>query len=85
MSKYPKLQDEEVCEFDMDNEYLRFACCDCGLVHTFAIFIVDKKPRTMGFACKRERRATAQLRRHKYGFLQRPVKGDRYKMVKTRS
>ena len=32
---YPELKDGETIRVDMDEQVLYFACCDCGLVHTF--------------------------------------------------
>lgn len=81
MSKYPKLNDGEGFTFDPTETYLRFACCDCGLVHEFAFDVKGKKELLM--AMQRQKRATAQLRRHNYGFLQRPLKKGRYKLVKV--
>ena len=94
MSKYKKLEDNEIHVVDLDG-LLRLACCDCGCVHTHAFLIRGshhyeeaKKQNEgdflgkgeIGISIKREPRATAQLRRHKYGDLQRPIRGDRYSL-----
>jgi len=67
MSKYPKLEDCGGVDIDIENEVLRFACCDCGLVHTIAFAMEDDD--NLGVAFKREVKATAQLRRYKFGSL----------------
>ena len=63
-----------------DGEIYKFACCDCGLVHYLCILDEDKDKH--GVAFKRDNRATAQLRRNKFGNLQNPSKNDKYKLVK---
>ena len=40
MSKYRKLNNYEGVDIDREDGLLRFACCDCGLVHTMA-FVVE--------------------------------------------
>lgn len=55
-------------EIDIDKELLACACCDCGLVHDVAFAIEDNGK--LGIAMRRNKRATAQLRRHNYGNLQ---------------
>ena len=35
MSKYPKMKDCEGVLLNPDEECFRFACCDCGMVHTY--------------------------------------------------
>jgi hypothetical protein len=48
---------------DLENgELFKFACCDCGLVHDMVIVSTSKK--SVGFALLRNKRATAQKRRH---------------------
>lgn len=44
----------------LQQELLRFACCDCGLVHTFQMEIRDGK---IGYIVVRDERATSQVRR----------------------
>ena len=62
MSNYPELEDDEKTYFDWRTATLRFACCDCGLVHD-----IDFVPRGAKsyVTFRRHNRATAQLRRHK--------------------
>ncbi len=67
-SKYPKLQNGEAIQIDLGNEDFKFACCDCGLVHTFQFYKIKKN--IWDFAIFRDKRATGQLRRHKFGYLQ---------------
>jgi glyoxylate carboligase len=67
MSKYPKFNDGEGIEVE-PGQLLRLACCDCGLVHDIGIALEDTG--NFGLAFKRNSRATGQLRRHKFGYLQ---------------
>lgn len=69
-SKYPKLKDGEGIELGK-GELFKFACCDCGLVHD--ISIADEDNGNHGIAFRRNKRATGQLRRHKFGYLQQLV------------
>lgn len=98
MTKYNKSEGDEVFVMGLD-ELLRFACCDCGLVHAAAFLVNNNfhyreackqngvkglfKKNQIGVVMKRAPRATAQLRRHKYGYLQRPIKGDKYNLIKS--
>lgn len=80
MSCYPKLKDYEGFEIDSKDTIIRFACCDCGLIHDMKIAVIGKRGielvQKVGVAFKRFNRGTAQLRRHRYGNLQqRPVNG----------
>ena len=68
MNKYRKLEDYEGFVIDPGNETIRFACCDCGLVHDVAL--AHEGEGRIGMALRRHNRATAQLRRHRYGYLQ---------------
>uniref|UniRef100_A0A6M3LLP2 Uncharacterized protein n=1 Tax=viral metagenome TaxID=1070528 RepID=A0A6M3LLP2_9ZZZZ len=49
----------------------KLACCDCGLVHNIAI--AKENNDKIGFALERNNKATAQLRRHNFGYLQQGV------------
>ena len=80
MSKYPKLDDYEGVEIKKGCIF-RFACCDCGLVHDMAI--ADEGKGKHGIAFKRNKRATAQLRRLDFGYLQQDG-SLRYKMTKRK-
>ena len=60
MTRYQILNDGEGLEVD-SGQVIRFACCDCGLVHLIALAIEQNGK--IGFAVKRDNRATAQRRR----------------------
>jgi len=62
MSKYKTLEDCEGIEINYKKEILKFACCDCGLVHDMA-FAIEEKGK-LGIAFKRNNRATGQRRRY---------------------
>ncbi len=79
MGKYEKLNDYEGVLLEPGEEIFRFACCDCGLVHSMAV--AQEPDNRIGIAFKRETRATAQLRRHKYGNLQQQAVGS-HRMVR---
>jgi len=67
-SKYRKYHDGDFQIIDTKGDLLKLACCDCGLVHYIGITIVDDSLVKLQFVS--DKRATAQLRRHKYGSLQ---------------
>lgn len=58
--RYPVLNDGDAITIK-PGEILRFACCDCGLVHNMAFAYEDGE---IGIAIKRNKRATGQKRRH---------------------
>jgi hypothetical protein len=64
-SKYEMLKDGVIERYDRD-VILRFACCDCGLVHDYEIAQTKKY---MYFRATRKPKHTAQLRRYHYGKL----------------
>lgn len=66
--KYPVMKDGEGIELN-PNEIFKFACCDCGLVHDVVIATRGKSP--IGFALRRNKRATGQKRR----WLKEPARG----------
>lgn len=68
MSKYSKLKNGEGTRVDLDDEDLHFACCDCGLVHIIQFHHIQKNIWDIVFF--RHKRATGQLRRHNFGYLQ---------------
>lgn len=87
MSRYPKLKDYEGFEIDSKDTFIRFACCDCGLVHDMNITVIGKRgfeiDSRVEVAFRRFNRGTAQLRRHQYGNLQqRTVNGWRMRRGK---
>jgi uncharacterized Zn finger protein len=59
--KYYVLQDGERIELGNKGEVIRFACCDCGLVHQIAFAIENNG--NIGIAVKRDNRSTGQKRR----------------------
>jgi uncharacterized Zn finger protein len=61
--KYHNLQDGERFEVEAIGEVIRFACCDCGLVHQIAFALEDNG--RIGIAVKRDNRSTGQKRRWK--------------------
>ena len=63
MSLYQQLEDYEKTFFDWRNMALRFACCDCGLVHDF-VFRPNGAKSYVIFT--RNNRSTGQVRRYKY-------------------
>ena len=78
--KYKKYHDGDFQVIDTKGEVMQIACCDCGLVHYIGISIIDDSLVKLQFL--QDKRASGQLRRHKYGFLQQRVKGG-YRMVKA--
>lgn len=68
MGKYEKLADGDSFEFNMDEEYLNFACCSCGHVHEMFFEEVDKD--TLKMTLGTDRKKTAALRRNSFGSLQ---------------
>jgi len=75
--RYVKRKDyEEFLVNYSEKQILRLACCDCGLVHSFAFH--HYKNGKLGVAAKREPRATAQLRRHRHGALQEENNYSKY-------
>ena len=66
--KYEKLNDGDAFRLNLNDTDLRFACCDCGNVHIFQFsHIIDN---IWDFIMFSQRRSTAQLRKHNYGYLQ---------------
>ena len=66
---YGKQKDPATFIINPEKETLKLACCDCGLTHFIGITYVEGTNK-VAVTYKRDRRATGQLRRHKYGFLQ---------------
>lgn len=59
MTKFPAMKDGQTYSIDLTKEYLRYACCDCGMVHSIEFAI---KGDTLFFKFTQDSRATAQLR-----------------------
>ena len=74
--KYRKLEDGEAQRLNLDKEDWMISCCDCGCAHLIQFHHIEGN--TWDFACFRQPRRTAQLRRHRYGNLQNTITGDRY-------
>ena len=81
MYQYEKFADNIGIKVNTEEETLKLACCDCGLVHYEGISILDDKTVMIGFM--RDKRATARLRRRKYGYLQQGRKKDKYTLTRT--
>ena len=79
MTKYNKLENGMGYLVDTTEETLKLACRDCGMVHYIGITIKDDQNIMIGF--KKDKRATAQLRRHSYGFLQQGR--EKHKLVRN--
>lgn len=60
--KYIQLKNGDSFEIEKTGGIINFSCCDCGLVHRFAITI--EKSGNVGFALERNNRATGQRRRY---------------------
>ena len=72
MAKYQRMDDYEPSQIDPSKEVLKFACCDCGLVHTMAMSIISDGQSAgskIEITWRRENRSTAQLRRNEFGGL----------------
>jgi len=72
--RYPRVSDGEWFIVNTKGNYLRWACCDCGLVHNVDFSVVyDENHKTtddIGMKVHRNNRSTGQLRRREYGDLQ---------------
>ena len=69
--KYVQLNSGDSFEIKNPGGMVNFGCCDCGLVHNFAI-VVNKD--SIEFGIKRDNRRTGQRRRYN-NF---PMKGEWY-------
>lgn len=78
--QYPKVDDGEITEIRWRVQTLRFACCDCGLVHSFE-FKVSEGGEIIEVTLHRQNKSTAALRRQKFGNLQ-SGKVKKWKMTK---
>lgn len=66
-SKYSHWDQDEIVKINPKKDILKFACCDCGLVHDFN-FEVDKK-NIIRMTMDRNDRSTAQYRRHNFKYV----------------
>ena len=78
-SKFERLEDGQVYEINLKEQYLKYACCDCGMVHSIQ-FKVSDNGETLYYRFDQEPKATGQLRRHEFGNLHKGVRG--YKIEK---
>ena len=62
MGKYRTWKDGESEDIKTKDSFIRFACCDCGLVHNFKIDVIGKDE--IKFTIHRDNRATGQMRKH---------------------
>ena len=60
---YKQLQDGDVFQVRTKDQWWRFGCCDCGLVHDFYLEIVEGDKVNM--TIYRNNQATGQVRRHR--------------------
>jgi len=79
--KYPKVDDGEPTAIRWRVQSMRFACCDCGLVHSFE-FNVSEHGEIIEVTLFGQNRSTAQLRRQKSTNLQHG-KVKRWALVRT--
>ena len=63
MSKSIQLHDGDGFKIPKEGGIVRFACCDCGLVHDFRIAVEEDGD--IGFVIERNNRSTGQIRRWK--------------------
>ncbi len=67
MSKYHQVQDNEwVKPVRYPPEKYKFACCDCGLVHSIKFRLTKSQcghGKVIQFSAERNNRATGQMRR----------------------
>ena len=73
-SLYQTMTDGEETRLRRGRDILKFACCDCGMVHFIKVRLT-RREKIFSLRFWRDNRATAQLRRHRYGDLQRSIKG----------
>lgn len=59
--RYKQMQDEEGFVVK-SKQLMRWACCDCGLIHDI-VFVAGRKGSDIGVAARRNKRATGQRRR----------------------
>lgn len=71
MTQYSKLDDDVGQLIDPKEHTLRFACCDCGLVHD--LFIEVQEDGKVALFFRRNNRSTGQLRVRGYGNLQQKI------------
>ena len=70
-SKFERMIDGQAYQINWKEGYLRYACCDCGLVHSIEFEVEGD---ILFFRYDQEPRATGQLRRHCHGNLHAGIK-----------
>ena len=75
-SKYITMKDGEEHSINLTNEYVRYACCDCGMVHIINFSVSEDK---LSFTFTQDSRASGQMRRHRFGNLHEGV--SKWKLI----
>jgi len=77
MSKYTKVEDGDTNSLNIkNNEWIKFACCDCGMVHSIT-FKYEKD--ILYYTMTQDPRASAQMRRRHFGELHNGI--GKWKLV----
>lgn len=80
---YDRIEDEHVVVVDMDEPWIKVACCDCGLVHCWAFGLSERDGKLiLEINIDRLERCTAQKRRHGNVDLMLGKEKDLYKLVR---
>lgn len=83
MSSYPKAKIGEKVKVNTKEQIISLACCDCGLVHRMDIEVDPNEEGVVYILAPRDERATAQLRRHGYGYLHDEDNGTKWRLVRN--
>lgn len=79
MTKFEPMVDGKKYTIKPKDEYMHYACCDCGMVHDIE-FAIDGD--ILYYTYTQNPRASAQLRRTHFGALHKGV--GKWKLVKER-
>jgi hypothetical protein len=61
---YRRIEDDEIVVVDMDEPWIKVACCDCGLIHSWTFGLTESEGRLkLEISIDRLERCTAQKRR----------------------
>ena len=61
---YQRIEDDEIVVVDMDEPFIKVACCDCGLIHSWSFGLSEHEGRLkLEISIDRLERCTAQKRR----------------------
>ena len=77
--KYTEIEDYGPLPMPDEETSILMACCDCGLVHWYAL-AEHKETNEHVILVIRDNRRTAQLRRHEYGELHR---GKKWRLIRN--